>query len=213
VQGWSEIRAWRKATRAELIACRLAVPAEERARGHDAITAAILQTAPELSRLRVGLYWPFKGEYDSRPLMRMLHAQGARLALPVVVEKAAPLVFREWWPGARMELGVWSIPVPAEGEEVVPQALLVSLVGFDEQGFRLGYGGGYYDRTLAAMPDRPRAIGVGFELTRLATIHPQPHDIPMDVIVTEREAIHRPGTAPPATLWPPPGGETGSART
>jgi 5-formyltetrahydrofolate cyclo-ligase len=75
--------------------------------------------------------------------------------------------------------------VPAERQVVSPTALLVPLVGFDEQGYRLGYGGGYYDRTLAASKPRPLAIGLGYEFGRLATIHPQPHDAPMDAIVTE----------------------------
>jgi 5-formyltetrahydrofolate cyclo-ligase len=76
--------------------------------------------------------------------------------------------------------------VPAEGPPVQPDTLLVPLVGFDARGYRLGHGGGYYDRTLAAMPRRPLAVGIGFESLRLPTIHPQPHDIPMDMIVTER---------------------------
>jgi 5-formyltetrahydrofolate cyclo-ligase len=107
----------------------------------------------------------------------------------VVADRRKPLLFREWWPGSRMTPGVWGIPVPAEGEAVLPATLLVPLVGFDRQGYRLGYGGGYYDRTLAAMPGRPLAIGVGFEQALLDTIHPQPHDVPMDVIVTA-QGVH-----------------------
>jgi 5-formyltetrahydrofolate cyclo-ligase len=124
--------------------------------------------------------------------MRSLHAAGLRLALPVVVERARPLVFRPWWPGVRMEPGVWSIPVPAEGEPMLPDVVVSPLVGFDGRGYRLGYGGGYYDRTLAALRDAgrpPRAIGVGHELAWLETIHPQPHDVPMAVVVTERRVL------------------------
>ena len=106
----------------------------------------------------------------------------------MVVERARPLVFREWWPGIRMP-GVWGIPVPAEGDAVLPDVLVAPLVGFDAAGYRLGYGGGYYDRTLAALPDRPPAIGVGFEPSWMKTIHPQPHDIPMSLIVTEQRVI------------------------
>ncbi len=80
---------------------------------------------------------------------------------------------------------MWGIPVPAEGEAVLPDTLLVPLVGYDPHGFRLGYGGGFYDRTLAAMPTRAATIGVGFTLGALETIHPQPHDIPMDVVIPE----------------------------
>jgi 5-formyltetrahydrofolate cyclo-ligase len=84
-----------------------------------------------------------------------------------------------------MERGIWDIPVPKPGKPVLPTLLFVPLVGFDDAGYRLGHGGGYYDRTLAALSPRPAAIGVGYAATRLETIHPQPHDIPMDAIATE----------------------------
>jgi 5-formyltetrahydrofolate cyclo-ligase len=187
---WEEVRAWRKAQRETLIAQRLSIPRDERARRDEAVTARLrhLLPAPESQR-SIGVYWPFKGEYDPRPLMRSLHLQGVRLSLPVVMERARPLVFREWWPGIRMVPGIWDIPMPAEGDAVLPDALLAPLVGFDAQGYRLGYGGGYYDRTLAALPERPLVIGIGFEPSWLETIHPQPHDIPMDLIVTEQRTI------------------------
>jgi 5-formyltetrahydrofolate cyclo-ligase len=95
------------------------------------------------------------------------------------------LIFWPWWPGAPMTQGVWSIPIPADGEPVQPDTLLVPLVGFDSENYRLGYGGGFYDRTIAAMPSRPRTIGIGFACARLATIYPQPYDIPMDEVVTD----------------------------
>ena len=157
----------------------------------------------------VGFYWPFKGEYDPRPLARLLHARGVRLALPVVVEQARPVAFRAWWPGMRTRPGIWDIPVPDEGDWVRPEVLLVPLLGFDLRGYRLGYGSGYYDRTLAAaMPSPPLAIGVGFEIGRLETIHPQPHDVPMDLIVTERQVFR--GSAPVTpTEGPGPGSREG----
>jgi 5-formyltetrahydrofolate cyclo-ligase len=187
---WEEVRAWRKAQRETLIGQRLSVPRDERARCDKAISARLGHLLPALEGQRsIGVYWPFKGEYDARPLMRSLHLQGVRLSLPVVVERARPLVFREWWPGIRMVPGIWGIPVPAEGNAVLPDVLLAPLVGFDAGGYRLGYGGGYYDRTLAALPERPLVVGVGFETSGMETIHPQPHDIPMDLIVTERRTI------------------------
>src|SRR5690606_21931832 len=94
----------------------------------------------------------------------------------------------------RMKLGrgIWNIPIPAEREPVRPTALLVPVVGFDAAGYRLGYGGGYYDRTLALLEPRPLTIGVGYAGARLDTIHPQPHDIPLDAIVTEAGVVrHR----------------------
>lgn len=188
---WEVVKAWRATQRARLIARRAAVPLVERVRRDRVITVHLRAAVPDLALRHVGFYWPFKGEYDPRPLARTLHAAGVPLALPVVEERGQPLVFRPWQPGVRMVPGIWNIPVPAEGEAVVPDTLLVPLVGFDAAAYRLGHGGGYYDRTLAAMPGRPLAIGIGFESLRLATIHPQPHDIPMDIIVTEEGAAER----------------------
>jgi 5,10-methenyltetrahydrofolate synthetase len=96
-----------------------------------------------------------------------------------------------------MERGVYDIPFPKDGAVVQPDALLVALVGFDEQNFRLGYGGGYYDRTLAASDPRPLTIGIGFEFMRLPSIRPLPHDIPMDVVVTEAGLFDHHSAAPP----------------
>jgi 5-formyltetrahydrofolate cyclo-ligase len=90
---------------------------------------------------------------------------------------------------------VWAIRVPAEGAVVLPDVLLMPLVGFDQRCFRHGYGRGYYDQTLATMPEQPLTIGVGFEMSRLTTIHPQHHAIPMDLIVTERHLV-RAGSSP-----------------
>jgi 5-formyltetrahydrofolate cyclo-ligase len=102
-----------------------------------------------------------------------------------VVEKGRPLAFWRWQPGMAMRPGIWNILVPAMAEPVEPDCLLVPLVGFDGQGYRLGYGGGYYDRTLAAMSRRPMALGIGYAFQRLPTIRPQPFDQPMDAIATE----------------------------
>jgi 5-formyltetrahydrofolate cyclo-ligase len=182
---WPDVRRWRKERRTALIAARVAAGARKRAAWDEAITAQILDGVPNLEWLVVGFYWPFKGEYDVRRIARQLHARGTRLALPVVVEKHRPLEFRAWTPDAKLVPGIWNIPVPADRTIVEPDALLVPLVGFDGEGYRLGYGGGYYDRTLASRRRKPLTIGVGFELSALTTIHPQPHDIPMDAIVTE----------------------------
>jgi 5-formyltetrahydrofolate cyclo-ligase len=130
-------------------------------------------------------------------MARRLIAAGTRVAVPVIVEKNAPVAFREWTPGCRMEKGFWDIPVPADTDTLNPGALVVPLVGFDEAGYRLGHGGGYYDRTLAALNPRPVAIGLGLELGRLPSIEPLPHDIPMHAIVTEAGAwrYERPAAA------------------
>jgi 5-formyltetrahydrofolate cyclo-ligase len=110
------------------------------------------------------------------------------------VKARSPLIFREWHPGVALEKGVLDIPFPGPASpEVQPDAALVPMVGFDEAGYRLGYGGGFFDRTLAAMPRKPVAIGVAFELSRMETIFPQPYDVPMDWVVTERGVYRRDG--------------------
>jgi 5-formyltetrahydrofolate cyclo-ligase len=139
----------------------------------------------------LGIYWPIRGEIDVRDLAAEHVEAGGRVALPVVVEKGAPVEFWRWEPGMQMQRGFWNIPVPPERAVLEPDALLVPLVGFDRNGYRLGYGGGYYDRTLAAAAKRPFCIGVGYAWSELATICPQPHDVPMDVIVTDEVLFER----------------------
>jgi 5-formyltetrahydrofolate cyclo-ligase len=185
MQSWDEIRRWRKEQRASLIARRQAIPQDERRRLQPLILDLVERDFPDLASALVGFYWPYRGEIGLHPLIRRLIERGARAALPVVVEKARPLEFWAWHPGAPLRRGVWDIPVPVVRQVVRPTALLVPLVGFDHRGYRLGYGGGYYDRTLATLHPKPLAIGLGFEIGRLETIHPQPHDIPMDAVVTE----------------------------
>ncbi len=156
-----------------------------RAAASAAIEAALAERlAPGATPILAG-YWPIRGEFDPLPYLRRTLEAGGQVALPVVVGPNAALEFRLWSPDAPMAAGGGDIQHPGEGAVVTPTALLIPLVGFDAAGHRLGYGGGYYDRTLAAMTPRPLAIGVGFELGRLADITPAAHDCPMDVIVTE----------------------------
>ncbi|QJR14356.1 5-formyltetrahydrofolate cyclo-ligase [Usitatibacter palustris] len=183
-----DVPAWRKAERARLIAQREAVPLEERHTIDARITQFLITGFPLLAKLTIGFYWPMKGEVEPRFAIRHFRLQGARAALPVVVERGAPLKFVEWTPGCATRPGVFGLPVPI-GDEVVPDAVLVPPVGFGARGYRLGYGGGYFDRTLAALSPRPIAIALAREASRIETIHPQPHDVPMDFIVTE-EGIH-----------------------
>lgn len=183
-----DVARWRKAQRERLIVARLAVPLAAREACASRIAADLDRLVPDSSATLVSVYWPFRGESDLRPWMASAHARGIRVALPVVVSKGAPLVFREWHPHARLKPGVWNIPVPADGAEVTPTVVIAPLVGFDPEGYRLGYGGGFFDRTLAAQFPRPLAIGVGHPVGTLSTIYPQPHDIPMDWIVTGDQA-------------------------
>ncbi len=180
----AEVKAWRRAERERLLAERMALsPAMRRAAGEK--IAAGIQEILAGRPGALGVYWPFRGEFDPRPLIDMAAAQGRVIALPVVVDKKGPLEYRAWKPGETLIAGVWDIPIPERRDIVVPATVLAPLVGFDRACYRLGYGGGYFDRTLAALQPRPMAIGVGFAFQEIATIHPQDFDIPMDALVTE----------------------------
>jgi 5,10-methenyltetrahydrofolate synthetase len=185
-QAAADVKRWRKTERERLIAARLALSADERAAHAKIIAARLDALLGDVSGEIVGLYWPFRGEPDLRGWAETVRARGGAIALPVVVAKATPLVFRIWKPGEKLEKGVWNIPIPASGDPVFPDVVVSPVVGFDASPYRLGYGGGFYDRTLAAMPRRPRVVaGVGYALQRIPTIYPQPFDIPMDVVLTE----------------------------
>lgn len=144
--------------------------------------------------MTVSTYAPIRNEPGLTSLVRDLVAQGGRHALPVVIERGQPMVFRLWSPGDPLERGIWNIPQPpTSAEAVLPDVVIAPIVGYDAECYRLGYGGGYFDRTLASLPRRPRVIGIGFAQQAIATIYPLPHDIPMSEIVTEEAIIQRSG--------------------
>ncbi len=185
-----DVARWRSSERKRLRAERLNLSAEQRA----SAAQAIAEYLDQLIARRLGSpkghvisgYWPIKAEPNLRSWMEIMISRGARMALPVVDTPKTPLVFRAWDPETRMERGHWNIPVPsADAERLIPEVALAPLVGWDGAGYRLGYGGGYFDRTLAALSPRPFVIGVGLQSSRIATIFPQPHDIRLNAIVTE----------------------------
>lgn len=182
----SEILAWRRSKREELIAARMALSSSD----HNVASSAIYQRLTTLfatqPRSLIGAYWPFRREYNVLAFLEWLTGRRHEVALPVVLGKGQPLIFRRWTRDMEMISGVYDIPYPKEGEPVHPSILVVPLVGFDDEGYRLGYGGGFYDRTIAAASPRPLCVGVGFELGHLTTIHPLPHDVMMNAIVTEK---------------------------
>ncbi|HKA39065.1 MAG TPA: 5-formyltetrahydrofolate cyclo-ligase [Burkholderiales bacterium] len=192
MKDWNEIKAWRKTRRAELIAQRTAFAADDQRGWNERIGALLEQVVPAAAGTVIGFCWPYKGEFDARFAVRHWRERGATAALPEVVTKAAPLRFHEWRPGAPMKAGVYGIPVPDGTPVLAPDIAIVPMNGFDGQGYRLGYGGGFFDRTLAALERRVLAIGVSYEALRVPTIYPQPHDIPMDFVVTEA-GIYRAG--------------------
>jgi 5,10-methenyltetrahydrofolate synthetase len=177
--------------RRERIAARSALSDEERRPASARIEAHLAALLAQRPGGTLAFCWPIRGEVDCRPLAEKLLARGWRLCQPVAVEAHRPLAFRLWTPESPMARDHHGIPVPARGESVAPDVVLVPLVAFDDRCYRLGYGGGYFDRTLATLAPRPLAIGVGFEVARTASVHPQPHDVPMDMVVTE-SGVFRP---------------------
>lgn len=186
-----DVARFRRAERARLVAAR-ALSSADRETATARLVASIRDTISPSQGMTIAAYWPIRGEPDLRPWMNEAHAAGARILLPVVVEKKAPLEFRSWSPGCRMVRGFWNILVPAEGETLQPDIVIAPLVGVDRDLYRLGNGGGYYDRTLARVTPRPRIIGVGFSGCLLPTIFPMPWDVPMDeVLLSDGTCLRR----------------------
>ncbi|MDQ0392810.1 5-formyltetrahydrofolate cyclo-ligase [Labrys monachus] len=186
------VMAWRRTQRTRLIADRLALPAAARSERAARIASHLDALLMDLGGRTVSSYWPLRGEPDLRGWVASIIERGAAHALPVVAERNAPLVFRRWRPGEALVRGFWNIPVPEQDAQTLPDVMLAPVVGFDRQCYRLGYGGGYFDRTLASLPVRPYVVGIGYEQAALETIHPLAHDIPLDVVVTDA-AIRYPG--------------------
>jgi 5-formyltetrahydrofolate cyclo-ligase len=185
------LKAWRKAERERLIAARVAIEPTVLDSWRRRMDITLERSFPGLARCRLAFCWPIKGEYDARHLARTLRSRGALTCLPVVVKAKSPLIFREWHPGVEMVKGALDIPYPVNSAEIVPEAVLLPMNGWDMQGYRLGYGAGFFDRTLASLAKRPLTIGVTYELAKLDTIHPQEWDIPLDYVVTERGVYRR----------------------
>ena len=184
-----DVARWRRAERTRLAGLREDLGQSGRARVGDEVIrprgAAFAARAKAHGTILSG-YWPIKGEPDLRPLLSEMHRAGVTIALPVVETRAAPLVFRRWTPETRMIRGDWNIPVPSpEAEVLSPDVVLAPCLGWDAGCYRLGWGGGYFDRTLAVLSPRPFAVGIALAAARVATIYPQPHDIPLDMIMTE----------------------------
>ena len=181
-------REFRRTLRQQSIARREALPEAQHQQFTQALRDHLRQAFPQLAGMRVAFCWPFRCEPDLRPLILHWLEQGETgfmALLPVVTAPATPLAFRSWRPETPLRAGSYGIPFPAEGEFIVPEALLIPVNAFDAAGFRIGYGGGYFDRTLAALPSSTLSIGVGFELSRVETVHPQPHDQRLGAVVTE----------------------------
>ena len=182
---WTDVNLWRKAQRLRLLAERASLPLADRQAAAAGIARHLDTLLGDVRGKVISAWWPIRAELDLRPWLAGLPARGAIAALPLVVEQKAPLRFRRWTPDTGMERGFWNILVPATGDWILPDIALAPVVGFDRACFRLGYGGGYFDRTLAHLGTRCRPIGIGLGTAALATIIPQSHDIAMQAIVTE----------------------------
>ena len=177
-----DVARFRRAERERLLAARR-VPSQEREQATANLVAGLERVLTPAPGMRIAVYWPIRGEPDLRAWMATAHDAGARVLLPVVVEKEQPLEFHAWSPRCEMTRGFWNIPVPAGGSPERPDIVISPLLGVDEALFRLGNGGGYYDRTLAALEPPPHVIGVGLAGCELQTIFPMPWDIPMDEVI------------------------------
>lgn len=184
-----DVARWRRAERARLAGLREGLNQAGRAQVSGRIAGHLGRVLGDRGVRRgcvLSGYWPIKGEPDLRPALADLHRAGVTIALPVVETRAAPLVFRRWTPETKLVRGDWNIPVPPpEADELTLEVALAPCLGWDGACFRLGWGGGYFDRTLAALVPRPLTIGIALSAACLPTIFPQPHDIPLDLILTE----------------------------
>jgi 5-formyltetrahydrofolate cyclo-ligase len=181
----------KKALRQQLIAQRLNMP--DRLRRADLLQQVMRIWLVGRSDHVIGAYWPIKGEFDPLPALHRWKEDGEltdqeqlrRIGLPVVDKLHQTLKFHAWFPGCPMEEDAYGIPKPKDTEVIVPTLLFVPCVGYSVGGFRLGYGGGFYDRTLAQLQPRPFTVGLGFAQGYLPDLEPEPHDVPLDAILNE----------------------------
>lgn len=140
----------------------------------------------------IGVYWPFRSEIDTRPLIHQLHAAGCVIGLPVVTAKPAPLVFRQWTPDIGLVADRFGVLIPGpEAAELTPRTVVTPLLAFDRRGYRLGYGGGFYDRTLAKLraEDGVLAVGVGFAGQEMDVVPTAEFDMQLDAVATEKAVL------------------------
>jgi 5,10-methenyltetrahydrofolate synthetase len=185
----------RKALRAALLEARLALPDRmERARALQQVMRIWLVGRADTV---IGAYWPIKGEFDPLPALHRWKEDGElqgeatrkRIGLPVVDKVHKTLTFHAWYPGCPMEEDAYGIPKPKGTEVVVPTLLFVPCVGYAPGGYRLGYGGGFYDRTLATLQPKPLTVGLGFGTGFLDDFEPEPHDVPLDAILNDHGVV------------------------
>jgi 5-formyltetrahydrofolate cyclo-ligase len=181
----------KRTLRSAMLAWRAEFREEERRAAADGLLATMRRERPIETPAVVSGFWPIKDEIDIRPLMIELSNQGCQLALPVVQGKGQPLLFRAWRPGDPLEAGVFGTLQPsAKRETLEPDALIVPLLACDDEGWRLGYGGGFYDRTLTGLRAQRAvtAVGVGFDAQLVREVPHGPSDQRLDWLLTDRRA-------------------------
>jgi 5,10-methenyltetrahydrofolate synthetase len=145
----------------------------------------------------IGAYWPIKGEFDPLPALHRWKEDGElldeplrrRIGLPVVDPQTKTLSFHVWYPGCPMQEDAYNIPKPKDTEEIFPTLLFVPCLGYAPGGYRLGYGGGFYDRTLASLTPKPHTVGVGFAQGYLDDFEPDEFDLPLDTLLNEHGVV------------------------
>ena len=182
-QTWKDVSTFRKSERKRLYAARQQVSSDERKAMSQDVGEQLTKIVGDPADRTIAVYWPIRGEINLRPWMVEMHERGGHICLPVVIARDQPVEFHRWTPDCAMAKGIWNIPVPAVSEPLIPDVVVVPLLGVDESGYRLGNGGGYYDRTLARLSPDTLTIGVGQPFARMKTIFPMPWDIPMNVVV------------------------------
>jgi 5-formyltetrahydrofolate cyclo-ligase len=185
----------KRALRAQLVQQRLSLPdRQERTDLLQRVMRIWLVSRPDIV---IGAYWPIKGEFDPLPALHRWKEDGElidepqprRIGLPVVDKLHKTLKFHAWFPGCPMEDDAYGIPKPKDTQVIVPTLLFVPCVGYGPGGYRLGYGGGFYDRTLAALQPKPYTVGLGFTLGFLPDLEPEPHDMPLDTILNDNGVV------------------------
>ena len=185
----------KKQTRAQAAKRRAAAFAENPG-APAAVAERLLASGLIAEGMILSAYWPMRSEIDTRPLLEALHGAGHRLCLPIVPGPDQPLIFRAWAPGDDLVIGGFKTEVPSDDkEELEPDLLCAPMLAFDRAGYRLGYGGGFYDRTLEKLRARKPALAVGlaFAAQEQEAVPRGPHDQPLDAIVTEKEVIRPEG--------------------
>jgi 5-formyltetrahydrofolate cyclo-ligase len=180
----NDLNAAKRAAREAAVARRRGLDPEA---AGQALAAHVLRDRPPLPGAIVSGFWPIGDEIDLRPLLHALHERGNRIALPVTPRRGEPLTFREWRPGDILIPERFGTVRPV-GDILVPDMLLIPLLAFDIEGGRLGYGGGFYDRTLGALPNRFR-LGCAFAVQQVDAVPAGPYDIRLDAVATENGII------------------------